>query len=83
MEHIYTSLTSDQIMAKWMAELSALPPKKQTKWKGELFNKWNVAQKVWYNPVGTLVAGASRVCHFEVYKANKPTWRGMLVACVE
>ena len=68
MEHMYTSITSDQIMAKWMAELSALLPKKQKKWKGKLFDKWNVAQKVPYNPVGKLVEGSSGVCHFEVYK---------------
>ena len=76
MEHIYTSLTSDQIMAKWTAEVSALPPKKQTQWKGKLFDKRNVAQKVRFNPVGKLVEGASGVSHFEVYKQSNRTGGG-------
>ena len=63
-------------MAKWMAELSALPPKKQTQWKGKLFDKRNVAQKVRFNPVGKLVEGASGVSHFEVYKQSNRTGGG-------
>ena len=58
----------------WMAEIAKLPPRKQKNWKGHLYDKWNVSQRVRYVPGGrTLGEGPDALTtYFEVWKqANR------------
>ncbi len=39
MEPINASGTSTEMLAKWTAEIQAMPEKKRKKWKGALYDK--------------------------------------------
>ena len=67
MELIRSSQTSEAIIQKWWAEVNALPPKKRPKWKGKLWDKWNVGERVRFVPEGREIAEGV-VTHFEVWK---------------
>ena len=56
------------MVEKWMTEIRALPAKKRKHWKGRLFDKWNVAQKVRYVPEGEQIGESSYISYFKVYK---------------
>ena len=67
---MYVSGTSEQMINKWKAEIAALPEKKRRKWKGNLWDKWNVSQRVRY--VGEQIIQGTESdplkYYFEVYK---------------
>ena len=58
--------TSQTMLAKWTAEVDALSERKRKKWKGALYDKWNVRQQVRYVGAGHFV-GDEPYC-FEVWK---------------
>ena len=56
----------------WMAEIAKLPPRKQKNWKGHLYDKWNVSQRVRYVPGGRTILEGALTTYFEVWKqANR------------
>ena len=58
----------------WMAEIAKLPLRKQKNWKGHLYDKWNVSQRVRYVPGGRTIGEGpdALTTYFEVWKqANR------------
>ena len=51
-----------------MSEIDALPAKKRKHWKGRLFDKWNVAQRVRFVPEGERISESEYISYFKVYK---------------
>ena len=68
------SSTQQASIDEWMAEIAKLPPRKQKNWKGHLYDKWNVSQRVRYVPGGRTIGEGpdALTTYFEVWKqANR------------
>ena len=78
----YASGTSTEMLAKWTAEIQAMPEKKRKKWKGALYDKWNVRQQVRYAGPGHFLGDVPYLgLSLGGLQAAEPPGRWALVAC--